>query len=90
MKMKCIFNGARACLVSLDNYILCVKDYWKCKHQQLNKMAQRFFKILSIHSNEYMNLLSCRYQMYLQGAKKLHTYLYFTIFMTLDIQAGHW
>ena len=48
------------------------------------------FKIVNIHSNEYFNLFSYCYQMYLQGAKKLDKYLSFKVFMTLDIQAGHW
>ena len=48
------------------------------------------FKIVSNHSNEYMNWISCLYQMYLQCAKKLDKYLSFKVFMTLDIQAGHW
>ena len=34
-------------------------------------------KIISIHSNEHMNLPSCRHQMYLHGAKKLDMYLPF-------------
>ena len=56
----------------------------------LGDRRKAVFKIVSIHSNEYMNLHSYCYQMYLQGAKKLDMYLSFTVFMTLDIQAGHW
>ena len=56
-----------------------------------NKMlGEAVLKNLSIYWNDYMNLLSCRYQMYLQGAKNLDMYLSFAVFMTLDIQAGHW